>query len=74
MSDALCRAFALTEREGQVLLWLAYGKTNREIGEILHTSPRTVNKHLEHIFRKIGSETRTAAAAAALRVLKLESS
>ena len=70
MSDALCRAFALTEREGQVLLWLAYGKTNREIGEILNTSPRTVNKHLEHIFEKIGTETRTAAAAAALRVLK----
>jgi DNA-binding NarL/FixJ family response regulator len=58
--------FCLTQREAEVLLWLSRGKTNRDIGEILGMAPRTVNKHLEHIFEKLGVETRTAAAAAAL--------
>jgi DNA-binding NarL/FixJ family response regulator len=57
----------LTRRETEVLAWLAKGKTNRDIGEILGLSPRTVNKHLEHIFQKLGVETRTAAAALAPR-------
>ncbi len=52
----------LTPREAEVLGWLAKGKTNRDIGQILALSPRTVNKHLEHIFQKLGVETRTAAA------------
>ena len=60
----------LTARESEVLLWVARGKTNRDIAEILGMSPRTVNKHLEHIFEKLGVETRTAAADAA-RKLKL---
>jgi DNA-binding CsgD family transcriptional regulator len=47
----------------EVLTWLAKGKTNRDIAEILGMSPRTVNKHLEHIFVKLGVETRSAAAA-----------
>lgn len=55
----------LTDREGEVLLWVARGKTNRDIADILRVSPRTVNKHLEHIFEKLGVETRTAAAAVA---------
>jgi DNA-binding CsgD family transcriptional regulator len=38
------------------------GKTNKDVGEILGTSPRTINKHLEHVFQKLGVETRTAAA------------
>ncbi len=50
-------------------LWIAQGKTNREIGQILSLSPRTVNKHLEQVFRKLGVENRTAAAAMALRCL-----
>lgn len=58
----------LTPRECEVLMWVAKGKTNRDIGEILSLSPRTVNKHLEHIFDKLGVETRTAAAAMALRL------
>lgn len=58
-------AAALTPRETEVLSWLAKGKTNRDIGEILGMSPRTVNKHLEHIFEKLGVETRSAAAALA---------
>jgi DNA-binding CsgD family transcriptional regulator len=54
----------LTRRETEVLGWVAKGKTNEQIGLILGTSPRTVQKHLEHIFTKLGVETRTAAAAA----------
>ncbi|WP_038209958.1 DNA-binding response regulator [Xenophilus azovorans] len=60
---------ALTPRETEVLSWLAKGKTNRDIAEILGMSPRTVNKHLEHIFEKLGVETRAAAAALASGVL-----
>lgn len=52
----------LTRREAEVLLWVAQGNTNIEIGMILGTSPRTVQKHLEHIYRKLGVETRVAAA------------
>ncbi|MEO8297259.1 MAG: response regulator transcription factor [Burkholderiales bacterium] len=59
----------LTPRETEVLSWLAKGKTNRDIGDILGMSHRTVNKHLEHVFEKLGVETRAAAAALASRVL-----
>ncbi|WP_018016059.1 response regulator [Teredinibacter turnerae] len=59
----------LTTRESEVLLWLARGKTNREIGQILGTSPRTINKHLEQIYKKLGVENRTTAAAKALQYL-----
>lgn len=52
-----------TRRELDVLEWLSKGKTNRDIGESLGMSPRTVNKHLEHIYTKLGVETRTAAVA-----------
>lgn len=62
-AESLMVACNLTQRESEVLLWVAQGKTNRDIGEILGMSPRTVNKHLEHIFVKLGVETRTAAAA-----------
>jgi DNA-binding CsgD family transcriptional regulator len=54
-------AMGLTAREAQVLSWVAQGKTNREVGMILDCSPRTVQKHLEHVFQKIGTESRTAA-------------
>ena len=65
----LQRAFALTSREAEVLLWISRGKPNRDIGEILSISPRTVNKHLEQVFVKLGVENRAAAAAAAVRAL-----
>jgi DNA-binding NarL/FixJ family response regulator len=65
----LQRAFALTSREAEVLLWISRGKPNRDIGEILNISPRTVNKHLEQIFVKLGVENRAAAAGAAVRTL-----
>ncbi|MFG0677806.1 response regulator [Delftia sp. WSY_7] len=61
---------ALTPRETEVLSWLSKGKTNRDIADILGMSPRTVNKHLEHIFEKLGVETRTAAAAVAGQLLQ----
>lgn len=59
---------ALTPREMEVLSWLAKGKTNRDIADILGMSHRTVNKHLEHIYEKLGVETRAAAAALVSRV------
>ncbi len=51
----------LSEREAEVLGWVAMGKANSEIGMILSISPRTVSKHLEHVYVKLGVETRTAA-------------
>jgi len=66
---ALRERFQLTLRESDVLLWIANGKTNREIAQILGMSPRTVNKHLEQVFRKLGVENRTSAAAIAIRLL-----
>ncbi|MEM8921002.1 MAG: helix-turn-helix transcriptional regulator, partial [Pseudomonadota bacterium] len=56
-------------REAEVLQWVSYGKPNRVISENLGASPRTINKHLEHIFEKLGVETRAAAAACAVRAL-----
>lgn len=67
--DTLIKAHGLTRREAEVLLWVSYGKTNRSISEILAISPRTVNKHLEQVFRKLGVETRAAATAIAVRTL-----
>ena len=67
LMQSLAQAFPLlTARECEVLYWVVQGKTNRDIGEILGNSPRTVHKHLEHVFEKLGVETRTAAAAMAL--------
>lgn len=59
----------LTRRETDVLQWVTKGKTNAEIGIILDMSPRTVQKHLEHIFEKLGVERRTAAAVRALTLI-----
>lgn len=71
--DALSLEFKLTTREGEVLYWVVRGKTNRDIGDILGSSPATVKKQLEHIFAKLGVETRTAAAGLAMsRVAQLK--
>lgn len=56
------KSFRLTRRESDVLAWVARGKTNQDIAAILGISPRTVKKHLEHVYAKLGVETRTAAA------------
>lgn len=57
----LPRRADLTPREREVLRWVAAGKTNMQIAQIVATSPRTVGKHLENIYAKLGVETRTAA-------------
>lgn len=66
---ALRRRFALTGREAEVLLWIARGKSNRDIGDILGLSPRTVNKHLEQVYSKLGVENRASAAVMALKAI-----
>lgn len=68
--EALIYIFKLTKREAEVLYWTIKGKTSRDIGDILDSSPRTVNKHLEHVFVKLGVETRTAAASLAASKLR----
>jgi len=68
---ALLQAFKLTMKEAEVLYWVAKGKTNRDIGDILGSSPATVKKHLEHVFEKLGVETRSAAAATAISKVRL---
>jgi DNA-binding NarL/FixJ family response regulator len=62
-------ALPITKREAEVLLWVAHGKTNREIGEILSLSPRTVNKHLEQIYPKIQVDNRSGATSIAIQAL-----
>jgi two-component system, NarL family, response regulator DegU len=60
-------AETLTERELQILQLLAFGYTNRDIGERLYISPDTVKTHLEHVYQKLGASDRTAAVAEAFR-------
>ncbi|MBJ3783703.1 response regulator transcription factor [Devosia sediminis] len=62
--------FGLTARESDVLLWIARGKSNRDIGDILGLSPRTVNKHLEQVYAKLGVENRASAAIKAIQALQ----
>ncbi len=63
---AMALSFKLTPKEAEVLYWVVKGKINRDIGDILGSSPMTVKKHLEHVFAKLGVETRTAAAGMAM--------
>jgi DNA-binding CsgD family transcriptional regulator len=65
--DASPRGSALTQRQIEVLAWVARGKTNAEIGEILSLKTGTIGKYLERIFPKLGVENRTAAASFVLR-------
>lgn len=60
----------ITKRESEVLYWVSYGKTSWEISQILTLSPRTVNKHLEQIYKKLGVDNRTSAAAISIRILE----
>lgn len=68
----LQQALPVTKRESEVLYWVSYGKTSWEISQILTMSPRTVNKHLEQIYKKLGVENRTSAAAISIRILDEE--
>ena len=58
----LNRLGGLTAREAEVLRWVAAGKSDAQIAAILHISARTVQKHLQHSYEKLGVECRTAAA------------
>lgn len=69
-TETIRRHFGLTARETDVLHWIARGKSNRDIGEILGLSARTVNKHLEQIYIKLGVENRAAAAIKTMQVLQ----
>jgi DNA-binding response OmpR family regulator/DNA-binding CsgD family transcriptional regulator len=68
--EAMSLSFKLTGREAEVLYWVVKGKTNRDIGEILGSSPATVKKHLERVYVKMGVETRTAAAGMAMTKIR----
>ncbi len=63
---AMSLCFKLTAREAEVLYWVVKGKINRDIADIVGSSPATVKKHLERILAKLGVETRTAAAGMAM--------
>jgi DNA-binding CsgD family transcriptional regulator len=67
--EILKNELGLTHRESEVLFWTSKGKTNREVGLVLSMSPRTVNKHLEQIYKKMNVENRTAAASACVSLL-----
>ena len=62
----------LTAREREVLSWVAQGKTNAEIAQLLWLSPGTVRKHLENVYAKLGVNTRTAAVARFLGLIDAE--
>jgi DNA-binding response OmpR family regulator/DNA-binding CsgD family transcriptional regulator len=68
--EVLRQHFGLTARESDVLLWIARGKSNKDIGDILGLSPRTVNKHLEQVYTKLGVENRASAAIKAIQALQ----
>ena len=68
--EAMSLSLKLTAREAEVLYWVVKGKTNRDIGEIVGSSPATVKKHLERVYVKLGVETRTAAAGVATRRIR----
>ena len=65
----LLGALGLTEREAEVLYWVAQGKTSPEIAIILGAALKTVKKHLQRVYEKLGVETRTAAALQASDIL-----
>ena len=69
--EVLRQHFGLTLRESEVLMWIARGKSNRDIAEILGLSHRTVNKHLEQVYAKLGVENRASAAIKATQVLSI---
>jgi DNA-binding response OmpR family regulator/DNA-binding CsgD family transcriptional regulator len=68
--EAMSLSLKLTAREAEVLYWVVKGKTNRDIGEILGSSPATAKKHLERVYVKLGVETRTAAAGVAMKRIR----
>jgi DNA-binding NarL/FixJ family response regulator len=70
VTPAALRRLGVTAREAEVLFWIAQGKSNPDIATILGLGVRTVHKHVEHIFEKLGCETRAAAALIATEILR----
>ena len=70
LTQTRLQTLGLTKREAEVMAWVAQGKSNGDIATILESSPRTVAKHIEHIFGKFNVESRTAAVAEARRQLQ----
>jgi len=68
-SAAPLEKLGLTPREAEVLLWIAQGKTNAEIGMILEAATATVKKHVERVLEKLGAENRQSAAVRAIEAL-----
>ena len=72
-SPAPLEVIGLTPKEAEVLLWIAQGKGNGEIGLILNATESTIKKHVQHVFGKLGVESRHAAALVALEHLRRQS-
>jgi DNA-binding CsgD family transcriptional regulator len=70
-SEKTLESLGLTRREAEILVWISRGKTNNEIAGALYISPRTVKKHLEHVYHKLGVESRTEAVSRALEIFGL---
>jgi len=68
--EMLQRRLGLPPREAEVLFWVSKGKTSRETAAIMSITRKTVDQHFEHIHRKLGTETRTAAAAIAWSAMR----
>lgn len=73
VSTTAIEVSGLTKREAEILSWVAKGKTDADVATLCNLGVRTVQKHLEHIYQKLGVETRTAAAQRALGVTQRKS-
>jgi DNA-binding NarL/FixJ family response regulator len=62
-------ALGLTPREREVLVLVAQGRTNREIGELLYMAEKTASVHVSRILAKLEVRSRTEAAAVAHRLV-----
>lgn len=70
-SVAALESLGLTKREAEVLFWIARDKSNAGIAKVLGCCEGTVRKHLEHLYKKLGVQTRIGAVMAALKMLGL---
>lgn len=71
---AALQSLGLTAREAEVLFWIAQGKSNPEIAEILQNSPGTVKKQVQSILDQLGVGSRVSAALLAAKILGLHNS
>ena len=58
----------LTRREREILLWVAQGKSNREIAAVLYLAPGTIRKHLDNVYDKLGVSNRAGAVGRAFSI------